>query len=327
MPQYLPFELHTHTRHSDGQFQTAGLLRACAAYGYRGTALTDHNALTAADEVTPELLAETGLTVIPGIEWTTFYGHLLVLGCGRYVDWRFVTPDTIDAALAEIREAGGIAGIAHPCEVGSPLMCGCHWDFHVTRWDLVSYVELWSEADPHARMKNHLALPWYDALLNAGHRLGVSAGRDWHAADPDPSHPPLLTATYLGVDTADTAGALEALRAGRSLITLGPVPAFSVACGGQSFGLGETVPAGRISASAGLGPDSPLAHWRAWEVEAKRIRLVMNGRTAAEIPCEAEGGAVTLEAVPGWIREEIWGTCRGSREECLLALTSPIYVA
>ena len=175
--KYLPFELHNHTRHSDGRFLTGELLRSCAAYGYRGAALTDQNVFTAVGEVSPELLAETGMIVIPGIEWTTFYGHLLVLGCKRYVDWRFVTPDTIDHALMEIREAGGIAGIAHPCEVGAPLMCGCHWDFKVTRWDLVSYVEVWSEENPHKRTKNALALPWYDALLNAGHRLWKGLAR------------------------------------------------------------------------------------------------------------------------------------------------------
>ena len=56
MTAYRPFELHTHTRHSDGKFLTDELLRACAAYGYYGVALTDHNAVTAADEVTPALL-------------------------------------------------------------------------------------------------------------------------------------------------------------------------------------------------------------------------------------------------------------------------------
>lgn len=322
--KYLPFELHNHTRHSDGRFLTGELLRSCAAYGYRGAALTDHNVFTAVGEVTPELLAETGMIVIPGIEWTTFYGHLLVLGCKRYVDWRFVTPGTIDHALMEIREAGGIAGIAHPCEVGAPLMCGCHWDFKVTRWDLVSYVEVWSEENPHKRTKNALALPWYDALLNAGHRLGVSAGRDWHAADSDPSNPPLLTATCLGMESEDTGGAMAALREGRSLVTLGPVSVFSVKHGDRIYGLGESVPAGEISAAVGL--DSALPNNRAWEVKPECIRLVMNGRTVAELPCGDGRRKVSLTAASGWLRMEVWGTYRESQGERMLALTSPIYV-
>lgn len=322
MLQYRPFELHTHTLHSDGQFLTDELLRACAAYGYEGVALTDHNAVTAARDVTPELLAETGLTVLPGIEWTTFYGHLLVLGCERYVDWRFVTPDTIDAALEEIRDAGGIAGIAHPCEVGAPLMCGCHWDFRVSRWDLVSYVELWSQEDPHARGKNGLALGWYDRLLNEGHRLGVSAGRDWHAADPDPSKPPLLTATYLGMETPDVRGALDALRCGRSYITLGPTLVVTAA----GSGLGGTVPAGPLEVCVETGSDHRRAVWQGWEIVPERVRVVQNGETVQELPF-AERAVFSVDAVQGWLRVELLGRYRGCAASERLAVTSPIYIA
>lgn len=326
MMKYLPFELHTHTQHSDGKFLTDELVRACGTYGYRGMAITDHNAVTAADEVTPELLEETGMIVIPGIEWTTFYGHLLVLGCKRYVDWRFVTPDTIDAALEEIRETGGIAGIAHPCEVGSPLMCGCHWDFKVTRWDLVSYVELWSQEDPHARAKNWLAKPWYDALLNEGYRLAVSAGRDWHSPDPDPSSPPLLTATYLGVETEDVQGAINALRAGRTFITMGPVLTCEAIREGRTYSLGESMPAGHAIIHIQVGFDDRMPHWRAWGITPTYVRIVMNGEVAAKCRCAGSRIEISVETVGGWLRAEIWGTYRGSGEEQLLALTSPVYV-
>ena len=183
MLKYRPFEMHCHTRHSDGTFLVPQLIESVAAYGYAGLALTDHNAVTGLLEVTEELQRKNNCLVLPGIEWTTFYGHLLVIGCDRFVDWRFVTPDTIDEALQEIRAAGGIAGVAHPCEVGSPLMCGCNWEFRVKRWDLMDYVEIWSGPDPHASAKNGLAMPWYDALLNQGYHLAISAGRDWHGPD------------------------------------------------------------------------------------------------------------------------------------------------
>ncbi|NBH78347.1 hypothetical protein D3Z52_09195 [Clostridiaceae bacterium] len=324
MTAYRPFELHTHTRHSDGKFLTDELLRACAAYGYYGVALTDHNAVTAADEVTPALLRETGMMVLPGIEWTTFYGHLLVLGCNRFVDWRFVTPDTIDLALEEIRAAGGVAGIAHPAEVGAPLMCGCHWEFEVTRWDLVSYVEIWSDEDPHARGKNVLALPWYDALLNEGHRLGISAGRDWHAADPDPSKPPLLTATYLGMKEDSVHSALDALREGRSYVTLGPTLDVSIA--GRS--LGDTVPAGPVEVCIQAGCSEREEIWRRWEIQPETVRIVNNSTVLCELPFTDEHAAVSVpvDAQPGWLRVELIGSWKGCEKPDLIALTSPIYL-
>ena len=55
MLKYRPFEMHCHTRHSDGTFLVPQLIESVAAYGYAGLALTDHNAVTGLLEVTEEL--------------------------------------------------------------------------------------------------------------------------------------------------------------------------------------------------------------------------------------------------------------------------------
>lgn len=114
MLKYRPFEMHCHTRHSDGTFLVPQLIESVAAYGYAGLALTDHNAVTGLAGGHGGTQRKNNCLVLPGIEWTTFYGHLLVIGCDRFVDWRFVTPDTIDEALQEIRPAGGIAAWPTP---------------------------------------------------------------------------------------------------------------------------------------------------------------------------------------------------------------------
>lgn len=324
---YRPFELHNHTQHSDGQFTVSGLMKAAAAYGYAGIALTDHNAVTGNAEVTHALETETGLRVIPGIEWTTFYGHLLVLGCDRFIDWRFVTPDTIDTALQEIADAHGVAGVAHPREVGSPLMCGCNWEFRVTRWDLVSYIEVWSQEDPMSRTKNQLVMPWYDGLLNQGHRLAVSAGRDWHAPD---SKAHLLTATYLGLPEGEvnTPNTLVALRDGRTYITLGPTVDLTVWQEEGCFGLGETASARQGEVRVQIGLDERRAVWEQWNIEVKTVRLVVNGETAAEQPFTGAPISFSRELPRGWLRAELRGShARGNGDGEIIALTSPIYLA
>ncbi|WP_455582802.1 CehA/McbA family metallohydrolase [Dysosmobacter sp.] len=324
MTQYRPFEMHCHTRHSDGTFLVPQLLESAAAYGYAGLALTDHNAVTGLLEVTPELEART-CRVIPGIEWTTFYGHLLVLGCRHFVDWRFVTPDTIDQALEEIRAAGGVAGVAHPCEVGAPLMCGCNWEFRVRRWDLVDYVEIWSGDDPHARAKNALALPWYDALLNQGHHLAISAGRDWHGPDVLGSTP-LLTATYLGVDGALTAeNALAAIQGGRTYVTLGPTLEIALSQQGSCLGLGETARPGRATVRVAVGETDRREIWKRNEIHPRFVRLVANGSTLAELPCGEAAVEFSVELTPGWLRVELHGSDFHGIIKTI-ALTSPIYV-
>ncbi len=321
--QYLPFELHCHTQHSDGTFTVPQLLESVAAYGYTGMALTDHNAVTGYLEITEELQKRTCLA-IPGIEWTTFFGHMLVLGGNRFVDWRFVTPDTIDEALAEIQSIGGVVGVAHPCEVGSPLMCGCNWEFRVTRWDLVNYVEVWSEPDPHTRAKNILALPWYDNLLNQGHHLALSAGRDWHGPDK-PGKVPLLTATYLGIDGAPSiSSALDALRAGRTYVTLGPTLDIQLHQGGACFGLGDTVHAGEAELTVQIAETERRELWSRHQIHIDRVRLTANGAPLQEVPYTGE--PVTFREIlsPGWLRVELLGSYTGASEQ-RLAITSPIY--
>ena len=327
MISYRPFELHCHTQHSDGQFTVPGLLRDAAAYGYEGIALTDHNTSAGVREITPELENST-CQVIPGIEWTTFFGHLLVLGCRRFVDWRFVTPDTIDQALLEIRAAGGTAGIAHPREVGAPLMCGCNWEFRVTRWDLVDYIEVWSEYDPWSRAKNTLALPWYDALLNAGHHLALSAGRDWHGPDR-PGNIPLLTATYLGIQgELNPETALAAIRAGRTFVTLGPTMSLTVRREEKVHSIGETVDSGDMEIRVTVEQTDRRSIWETHRVRVCSVCLIHNGKTVAELPYTGDPSVIQLNLKEGWLRAELHGSYEdnGRTVDAPVALSSPVYI-
>src|ERR671937_3090652 len=63
----LKADLHTHTRRSDGLLEPAELVRAARAAGLDCLALTDHDTLAGLDEALAAG-AETGVTVIPGIE-------------------------------------------------------------------------------------------------------------------------------------------------------------------------------------------------------------------------------------------------------------------
>ena len=74
-------------------------------------------------------------------------------------------------------------------------MCaGCRWDFQVKNWEDITYIEIWSQEDPMVRTKNIMAIEWWTKLLNEGHHIACTAGRDWHFYD---SEPVILTATYL----------------------------------------------------------------------------------------------------------------------------------
>ena len=70
---YLPCELHCHTLHSDGDFSVKELQEAAKENHLSLIALTDHNTMSGWDE-----LDDSVVPAIRGIEWTTYFGHMLV---------------------------------------------------------------------------------------------------------------------------------------------------------------------------------------------------------------------------------------------------------
>ncbi len=108
----LRFDLHVHSNFSkDGLSSVEDILRAAAAKGLAGVAITDHNttaggrhALEVVDKVAP------GLIVIPGEEVSTKQGHLIVLGITQDIAPGMTVEDTIK----EARRLGGLVVVPHP---------------------------------------------------------------------------------------------------------------------------------------------------------------------------------------------------------------------
>lgn len=322
MIRYCPIETHTHTIHSDGDFTVEELLQAAAADGYAGLILSDHNTDSGWQDVTPELMRKY-VPAARAVEWTTFYGHVLVVGAGNLVDWRDVTPDTFDEALDRIARAGGIAGIAHPFSMGGVLYTGGFFSFHVHDWDKVSFAEVWSKAANGSMKSNARALAWWMSLLNRGYHLAVTSGRDWHRPD-HPERP--FAVTYVGLRDGvfSTETVCEALRAGRTSVTYGAVPYVEAAAGGRTYGIGETVPSDRCMVTVRLEFGDREECWRRWNYSWNRICLIADGRTAAE---QAYDGNPAVFRVQGcrWFIAAVYGR-RGNGDEEMLAMTSPVWL-
>ncbi|GGO03429.1 CehA/McbA family metallohydrolase [Saccharibacillus kuerlensis] len=194
-------ELHTHTLHSDGR-QTLGELAAGAAgLGFDVIALTDHNTMSGLVGK-EEIEQEHGLTIIPGMEWTTFYGHMVTIGLSEFADWRQAGLDDIDQGIAEVHRLGGIAGLAHPFRIGSPACTGCFWEYKIDDWNAVDYIEVWSGTFPSIQTNNRRAFDLWTDKLNEGYRIAATSGRDWHE-QKETDEP--ISVTYLEIDeeTAD----------------------------------------------------------------------------------------------------------------------------
>jgi len=331
--RWLACELHTHTNHSDGRQTLRELAAGAARLGFDCIALTDHNTMSGLQD-REAVEKETGLAILPGMEWTTFYGHMVTVGASSMADWRQVRPDNLLKGVADVHQSGGLVGLAHPFRIGSPVCTGCYWEFEVPDWREIDYIEVWSTTFAPVKADNRRAFRLWTDLLNAGVRIAATSGRDWHE-QKETEEP--LSVTYLGAEAeagadgpAAAQAALAALRAGRASVTIGPLLTLTVrSASGRAFGIGEAVPFGEASLEAEARLDFSVRPGH-WTLEPQTLRLVLSGPdgTLAECRVEMKDGAYRLEfpqaaARPIWVRAELWGVVRGA--SVLIAFTNAIY--
>jgi predicted metal-dependent phosphoesterase TrpH len=131
-------DLHTHSSASDGTDTPADLVRAAAAAGLDVVALTDHDAMSGWAEAR-RAADEVGITLVPGLEISTRFGHRgvhllgylpdpahapLVTVLDRVLEGRTERTPAIVSALREVgiditeddvrREAGGSVAAGRP---------------------------------------------------------------------------------------------------------------------------------------------------------------------------------------------------------------------
>lgn len=194
--KWIPSELHTHTLHSDGQHTLDQLVQSALHLGIDCIALTDHNTQSGLQD-RQRVQLETGIHIVPGMEWTTFYGHMLTLGIHHDVDWRNYGIYNIEQGIDKIHAQGGLVGIAHPFRIGSPICTGCYWEYPIYNWEKVDYIEVWSTLMPAIKKDSQRAYAWWTSLLNEGHRITATSGRDWHRTE---EHDAPAAITYLGTE-------------------------------------------------------------------------------------------------------------------------------
>lgn len=311
-------EMHCHTLHSDGTFSPENLAQAARDEMLDGIALTDHNTMAC-----HKGLRESGYPFIPGIEWTTFFGHMLVLGAKEYVDWRDATPDNIDEKMQAVHAAGGLVGIAHPFDLGSPMCTGCYWDFNVRDWHNVDYIEVWHGEFAPMQWKVRRAMKMWTDALDAGCRIAPMYGRDWHgpgfAAEP-------FAVTMLGTEgDFDGETGYAAVKNGRVMLTLGPAAYWQLTDGDKTYDMGDTVRPGTYTACIRIDDTARRRIWQRFDIACGEV--VFYGKGNEEIArCAIENGAARCDIPVNdtYVRMEIHGRAMGKK--CAVAISAPIYV-
>jgi hypothetical protein len=183
-----PIDLHTHSSVSDGTETPAELMRAAAASGLGTIAITDHDS-TAGWEEAARTAREEGITLIPGMEFSTRVMHSSV----HLLAYLFDPTDVeILAETARIREARMVRAEQMVRRIGA--------DYSLTWDDVLAQTTVGATVG-----RPHIA----DALVARGHALTRSeafAGiLHWRAGyyqphyAPDPLHAIRLVSAAGGV--------------------------------------------------------------------------------------------------------------------------------
>lgn len=311
---YLPCELHCHSVHSDGDYTVCELQKKAIDDHLAIIALTDHNTFSGWDEIDDNIIP-----VIRGIEWTTYYGHLLVLGANDFVDWRDANADNIDEKIKQIKAVGGLVGVAHPFQLGSPLCTGGRWDFNVRNWQNVDYIEVWHKNLYSNKKENEKALELWTSLLDKGHKISATYGRDWHREE-NTGH---YGCTYLDVDDISAKSAMRAIRLGKTVISHGAKFIFRVHRHGVTSAIGDTVKKGNYTFSFFTDLHSRAKNSGDEDIVYNEIKIITNGGKCV-LQTRYDERHVRLRLDSGkWYRAELWGTVDGEKRP--LAITSPIY--
>lgn len=314
--RYFRCELHTHTTMSDGKMTPEELVARAAECGYAAIALTDHNTVAGVERAVKEG-ERLGVTVLRGIEWTTFWGHFTVIGGNSDVLWRDITPQNVSEKIARAQSLGDIVAIAHPRRMGYPLCSGCHCDYDIEKLTGADNYEVWSHYYPNEGVAARQQLEQWHSLLNRGIRMTAVYGYDWHNRD---DVPPSYAYTYVGADSAKAKDIIKGLRKGATYVTVGVEVNCKAVCCGKEYPIGSVIPSGECEIEISCRPVDDYRSDKAKELTRAEIRTENGVRS---VPIRFGEKIMTKATFARYCTVGIYGERKG--EEQLLAVTSAFY--
>jgi hypothetical protein len=318
--KYLPIELQTHTLHSDGSFSPNDLVSRVKKVGLSGFSLTDHNTSSGCSE-TGTAAQKEGLIFLPGIEWTTFYGHMTVIGGKFDPDYRQINPFTIESRIRLAKESGDLTFLAHPFRVGTPVCTGCSDQFAIQDFSSLTGYEIWSGEFPGTSESNKNAVKSYFNILEKGYKLAAVYGRDWHR---DTKEDAIFAATYVATEKENTEGVIQGLKLRNTYVSTGVKAFFFLkSIEGKNYYLGESVPPGKYVLVCEIEKDKKC--YSCYEVIPKTISLVGNSLGQEITSNISYGGfAKTIEIGEGFLAIKISGLINDIFSDILIS--SPFFV-
>jgi len=207
-------DLHVHSRESGDARPTIGeILDFAASRGLDFVLLSEHNTTSQLTFYNAEQAAHPDVLLLPGAEFTTYAGHANLIGTTEWVDHRIgVRGATIDAAIRNVHDQGGLFSINHPLLNIGDLCIGCGWH-HVVEPAAIDAVEVQTGIFP--------GTPFWEDLVAQGSHAAAVGGSDDHngGRDMGPGDSVIGTPTTLVyADELSVAAILQGIRDARTVV-------------------------------------------------------------------------------------------------------------
>jgi hypothetical protein len=184
-PRFFAGDLHVHSR--DSGDARPGLDEIAAFARERGldfVVITDHNTTAQVERIGAIQPAIDDVLLVPGMELTTYAGHMNAFGATRPVDHKLGLTTSLDDIVAALSAQGAPLSINHPnLDLGDACI-GCAWVHDV--FDDLSAVEIATGGVAQAGfIFGQGARDFWEDVLDAGHHAAPVGGSDDHRAGVD----------------------------------------------------------------------------------------------------------------------------------------------
>ena len=315
-------DLHTHTVHSDGYNTIPELVAGARQRGLEFLAITDHNTVSHHQEIAS--LGDLGLVVLPGQEWTSYWGHANVWGLREWVDFRCEDTEAVRRVMEFVHSQGKLFCINHP--KGKPDFAN-PWEF--TEATGYRCMEVWQAP---WRLLNWESLELWEQHLARGERIVAVGGSDTHSIPPAHEAQPWglgePTTWVFAPEPLDEEAVLAAIERGHVFISEDPRgPFLELTADPAGDGRFESMMGDVVYVAEGATVRFRL---RYRGPVGKRLRLLVSGKPWRETEAPQEDVTQEFEVradAPTYVRAEVRGLRgRPERGEVVHAMTNPIYI-
>ena len=304
-------DFHVHSRESgDARPSIAEVLEFAAERGMDFVLLSEHNTNSQLTLYDDAQAAHPDVLLLPGAEFTTYAGHASAIGTTEWVDHRIgVRGATIEDAIRDMHDQGGLISINHPLLHVGDLCIGCGWDHVVDPLD-IDGVEIQSGVIP--------GIPFWEDLVAQGSHAAAIGGSDDHQAGQDTG--PLAAAigmptTMVFANELSVEAILQGVRDARTVVKIGGPegPMIDTELTGQRNG--DTVLAAESTLSATVTGGSGTT-----------LRVIRNGEVVAEVAVTGDPFVHEFETAAPASGEDRYRHELAAGPNRLLAVTSYVWL-